>query len=314
MNEEFDERLTQISAMIDQLRSRSGKDRRELLDTLFRSVHSFKAAAHANGLSDLAVRAHEYEDLLHAIRTGRASLDELTDFDPPQNTQIEDVTPPEIRDSLKDEERHRLAECLAENANAYLVETSFSVSDFDRQFQQLKQELNEIGEVIATAPKVEGDKINFRILYATSSDLYRVAHQAMRAGQAVAETTGKNVYFSVRVNGSLDKSICDALADPLIHLVRNAVDHGIETEGHVAIEANANRITVSDNGRGIDPSILHQIFEPGYSTATEITEVSGRGFGLDVVKTAIETLGGKLRVSSEVGKGTTFEIFIKPGS
>jgi chemotaxis protein histidine kinase CheA len=67
-----------------------------LLDTLFRSVHSLKAAAHANGLSDLAARAHEFEDSLHALRTGRASLDELPDFDRPQNTHIENVIPPEI--------------------------------------------------------------------------------------------------------------------------------------------------------------------------------------------------------------------------
>src|SRR6185369_352132 len=125
MNDEFEDRLTQISATIDQVRASSGpssssKARRELLDTLFRTVHSLKAAAHANGLSDLAARAHEFEDSIHALRTGRASLDELPDFDPPQNTYIENVIPPEIHAALKDEERHRLAECLAENASVYL--------------------------------------------------------------------------------------------------------------------------------------------------------------------------------------------------
>lgn len=306
MNDDLAARLAQISAMIDQLRTLTGRDRRELLDILFRNVHSLKAAAHANGQNDLATRAHEFEDLLHTIRTGKASVDELTDFDPPQNTPIE--IPSEIRDSLKEEERHRLAECVAEGANVYVVETAFALADFDRQFQQLKEDLNKIGEVIATAPQAAGNKINFRIVYATASDLFRIVHQAMRAGQSVA--AGKDIAFSIRVSGSLDKAICDALADPLMHLVRNAVDHGIENEGHVAIEATPNQITVRDDGRGIEPAIMKKIFEPGYSTAAEITEISGRGVGLDVVKTAIEQLGGTIKVSSEVDKGSTFEIIL----
>ncbi len=316
MNDEFEDRLTQISATIDQVRASSGpssssKARRELLDTLFRSVHSLKAAAHANGLNDLAARAHEFEDLLHALRTGRASPDELPDFDHPQLTQIENVIPVEIHASLKDEERHRLAECLAENASIYLIETNFDVSDFARQFQQLKQDLNRTGEVVATAPMTEHGRVNFRILYATRSDLYRIVDQAVRAGRAVAAATGKEVEFSMRIDGSLAKSVCDALADPLMHLVRNAVDHGIATKGHVAIEATESRITVADDGRGIDPSAIDRIFEPGFSTAAEVTTISGRGVGLDIVKSAIEELGGAIKVSSEPGKGSTFEIIVK---
>jgi chemotaxis protein histidine kinase CheA len=271
-----------------------------LLDKLFRSVHSLKAAAHANGLNDLAARAHEFEDLLHAIRTGRASLDELTDFDHPQ---VENVIPPEI--SLNEEERYRLSQCIAESAKVYVIDTTFDLSDFDRKFQQEKEQLNRIGEVIAVFPRADGDQINFRIVFATKSDLYRILHQAMRAGQAI----GKDVRFSIRIDGSLDKSVCDALADPLMHLVRNAVAHGIENHGCVTIEANENRIVVEDDGRGIDPAILHRIFEPGFSTA-ELSEVSGRGVGLDVVKTTIEELGGTIRVFSEPGNGSTFEILL----
>lgn len=311
MNDEFADRLTHISAMLDQVRASAGKNRRELLDTLFRSVHSLKAAAHANELHDLAARAHEFEDLLHAVRTGRASLDELTDFDHPQTPQIESLIPAEISASLKDEERHRLAECLAENANIYLVETNFDVSDFDRQFRQLKEELNGIGEVIATTPKVDGEKINFRILYATDSDLYRICHNAMLAGRAVAKATGKDVDFSIRVDGTLGKPVCDALADPLMHLVRNAVDHGIELKGHVAIEASETRLAVIDDGRGMEPAILDLIFQAGYSTATKVSEISGRGVGLDIVTTAVEKLGGTINVSSEPGQGSTFEIVLR---
>jgi two-component system chemotaxis sensor kinase CheA len=189
----------------------------------------------------------------------------------------------------------------------YLVETSFDLADFDQKFQQSKKELNRIGEVIATFPKADGNGVNFTILYATKSDLYGILHQAMRAGQAAAEATGKQVDFSIRVEGSLEKSVCDALADPLMHLVRNAVDHGIETSGHIIIDGDERRITVTDDGRGIDPAILDEIFEPGFSTAS-VSELSGRGVGLDVVKNAVEELGGSIRVSSELGKGASFEL------
>jgi chemotaxis protein histidine kinase CheA len=315
MNDDFEERIRQISATIDQLRSNpgDGKSTRQLLDTLFRDVHSLKAAANADGLHDLAAQAHEFENLLHDLRTGKTRLDAETlrhEFKAPTNTQSEDIIPAEIRGSLKEEERHRLAECVAEGANVYLVETSFEIEDFDRQFQQLKESLERTGEVIATAPRTEHGKINFRILYATQSDLYRILDRAMCAGREVAKTTGKQVDFSIRVEASLDKSVCDALADPLLHLVRNAVDHGIETKGHVGIEATQTQIVVTDDGRGIDPSIVDRIFDPGFSTAPEVTNISGRGVGLDVVKAAVEELGGMIRVSSEPGKGTTFEIFL----
>ena len=327
MNDEFEERIGQISTTIEQLRARAGdgpgKDTRQLLDALFRTVHSLKAAANANGLNDLATRAHKFEDLLHAIRTGKASLHDLTDFDQPAHyelrdyvpaAQIEDLIPAEIRGSLKEEERHRLAECIAEHANVYLVETNFDVGDFDQQFQELKEQLNKTGEVIATLPKAEGGRVNFRILYATESDLYRIFDRAMCAGRSVAKSTGKQVSFAIRVDASLDKPVCDALADPLMHLVRNAVDHGIEITGHVTIGAtsddNETRITVADDGRGIDPLIREKMFEPGFSTASEISTISGRGVGLDVVKTAVEELGGTITVSSKPGEGSSFEILL----
>jgi two-component system chemotaxis sensor kinase CheA len=346
MSKEFEDRVAQISATVAQLREKAGDGRstRQLLDILFRSVHSLKAAAHANDLHDLAARAHEFENLLHAFRTGRAELDDEVlralddavtgfttgasypsiDLSEPVSSNTEGLVPAEIRNSLTEEERHRLAECVAENANLYLVETSFAVSDFDRQFQQLKEKLSETGEVIATSPKVESDKINFRILYSSdgnlsvlpgvtirklSDHLDRVLQQAVRAGQSVALQMGKQVDFIVRrEEASLDKSACDALSDPLIHLVRNAVDHGIEASGQVVIEASETRITVTDDGRGIDPAILDLIFQPGFSTATEITEISGRGVGLDVVKTAVEQIGGTVTVSSTLGSGSTFVI------
>ena len=143
----------------------------------------------------------------------------------------------------------------------------------------------------------------------------------------------------------IDKAMIDDLIDPLIHIIRNAVDHGLETPEerekagkkspatvYLAAFSEGNLITikVKDNGRGIDVDKVRRkaiekgvipadksisdkdaynlIFEPGFSTADKITSVSGRGVGLDVVKKNIEKLSGTIRVISELGVGSTFVI------
>ena len=123
-----------------------------------------------------------------------------------------------------------------------------------------------------------------------------------------------------------DDSLRDALVAPLLHLVRNAVDHGIEASdersrmgkparGRIVIETTSvgdqSTISVTDDGRGLNPDLIKQIFQPGFSTATEITEISGRGVGLDVVATTVTELGGSIDVNSEPGKGSTFRITLK---
>ena len=142
----------------------------------------------------------------------------------------------------------------------------------------------------------------------------------------------------------LEKRVIEKIADPLVHLVRNAIDHGLESPDDrkragkppagtllIAAEQHGNRchITVRDDGRGIDPAALRAaavrkgiasaseldqwtnerlfnlIFEPGFSTRTETTDVSGRGVGMDVVRVVTDSLGGAVRVQSELGRGTT---------
>lgn len=172
--------------------------------------------------------------------------------------------------------------------------------------------------------------------------------RAARAGQMAARATRKEVDFET-AGGEvrLDKSLADALSDPLLHLLRNAVDHGIEsptervntgknTRGRVLLEAVAEGsrvlLRVSDDGRGIDPARIREaaierglidlsatltkeqslrlIFRPGFSTAAAVSTVSGRGVGLDVVESAVEQVGGELRVQSEPQRGTTFEMLL----
>jgi two-component system, chemotaxis family, sensor kinase CheA len=148
---------------------------------------------------------------------------------------------------------------------------------------------------------------------------------------------------------NLDRSVVEALADPLVHLLRNAVDHGIEMpddraragkprQGTVRLAAaqvgDRILITVSDDGRGMDPDVLRRkavekglmdeeqaarlepsecfdlIFRPGFSTRAEVSDISGRGVGMDVVKTKIVELGGTLAVDSVVGRGSEVRLSV----
>ncbi len=170
--------------------------------------------------------------------------------------------------------------------------------------------------------------------------------RAARAGRAAAREAGKRVEFEVAGGDArLDRSLAERVADPLLHLVRNAVDHGVETEeerlaagkpaaGCIRIEADSEGglvvLRVSDDGRGVDVEAagraaaaaglvapdskitdahaLRLIFRPGFSTAARASLVSGRGVGLDVVERAVEEGGGEVRVRSLRGRGTTFEL------
>ena len=169
-----------------------------------------------------------------------------------------------------------------------------------------------------------------------------------RVVRDVAKQCGKDVALDLSgQNTDLDKGILDSLSEPLMHLVRNAVDHAIEpaderlTAGKPArgtVYLNAYHqgtqvvIEVRDDGRGIDPAhirelavrkgvikveeaarltdteALNLIFESGFSTASHVTEVSGRGIGMDVVRTVMDRLKGTVHVSSQKGKGTTIQL------
>ena len=169
-----------------------------------------------------------------------------------------------------------------------------------------------------------------------------------RTARRLARQSGKEV--SIQLFGGeteLDKRIMDELVTPLVHLIRNAIDHGLEptqdrlkagksTEGSLAISAfhrgNSIVIEVTDDGKGLDyekirkvavergiisesallspEECLDLIFQPGFSSADKVTEVSGRGVGLDAVKTTVEGLKGSISVWTEKGKGCTFQIIL----
>ncbi len=162
----------------------------------------------------------------------------------------------------------------------------------------------------------------------------------------IGRKQGKNVELVIKGEDTeIDKKAAEVLTDPLVHLVRNACDHGIEPvserlrlgkgeKGTLLLTASHEGsnlcIRVRDDGRGIDrpklfekarkegmeilspddPALLNAIFLPGISTCEEATSISGRGVGMDVVKTAVQSLGGSVDVESETGNGTEIRMFI----
>ena len=145
----------------------------------------------------------------------------------------------------------------------------------------------------------------------------------------------------------LDKTVMEQISDPLVHLVRNAIDHGIETtqerlakgkpeQGTIRLDAyhlGGNIvIEVGDDGKGVDPQVIRRkaiekgmldsetqlseqetydlLFQPGFSTAAQVSDISGRGVGMDVVKRNIKSLGGRIVMNSEVGVGTTIKVHL----
>jgi len=167
-----------------------------------------------------------------------------------------------------------------------------------------------------------------------------------RVVRDLANQRGKKVNLIIEGEETeLDKKIIDQIGDPLMHMVRNSIDHGLEepnertangktSEGLLYLNAthqgNSIVITVKDDGKGIDPDSLRKkavekgllsneeaaalsenealklIFRSGFSTAKEVTDISGRGVGMDVVRKSIESLGGSVDIQTELGKGTTF--------
>lgn len=198
----------------------------------------------------------------------------------------------------------------------------------------------------ARALREDFSALEERVMALRMQPLMPVLERAARGARIAARAAGKEIDLEV-VGGEVrvDRSLAEQVGAPLLHLLRNAIDHGIETaeerltagkpaRGRVRLEVAAEgsrvRVRVMDDGRGIDTErvarvavehglleagarisdehALRMIFRPGFSTAGRVSAVSGRGVGLDVVEHALERAGGEVRVRSVRGEGTTFEL------
>ena len=191
-------------------------------------------------------------------------------------------------------------------------------------------------------------ELQMAVMKARMVPIAKVFNKLPRLIRDLCRETGKEIELQLHGEETeLDKSIIEELNDPLVHIIRNAADHGIEApddrrtkgkqqRGTVIVKAehvgNHIVITISDDGNGMNPDTLKRkaiekglitetqaremsrreafdlIFMPGFSTATKVTNVSGRGVGMDVVRTNISKLKGTVEIESEVGKGSQFLI------
>ncbi|HYK75093.1 MAG TPA: chemotaxis protein CheA [Pseudoneobacillus sp.] len=217
------------------------------------------------------------------------------------------------------------------------------------RLEQISRELNnqELHETVERMTRVSGDLQNI-ILNMRMVPVDTVFNRFPRMVRQLARDLNKKLNLEIiGAETELDRTVIDEIGDPLVHLLRNAMDHGIETpevrrqrgkneEGTIVLKAyhsgNHVFIEIEDDGAGIsrervlqkaiskgivteqvaatlsDKQVYELIFASGFSTADKISDISGRGVGLDVVKNTIESLGGSVSIDSELGKGSVFSI------
>lgn len=205
---------------------------------------------------------------------------------------------------------------------------------------EMSKEVKEVGFNINRI----SDELQNAIMSIRMVEIRTILQKMPRIVRDISQSTGKKMELIMEGEGTeIDKTILEQISDPLVHLIRNAADHGVEAPkerlskgkpetGRIALRAyNKNKhvyIEIEDDGQGMDAEILKKkavekgliteteaerlnrgqlinlIFLPGFSTAKQITEVSGRGVGMDVVKSNIEKINGNVTIESIVDKGT----------
>ncbi|WP_018869471.1 chemotaxis protein CheA [Thioalkalivibrio sp. ALgr3] len=206
---------------------------------------------------------------------------------------------------------------------------------------------DELGKAISSLALVTSD-LQASVMKTRMQPVKKVFNRFPRVIRDLSRNLGKEIDLEIfGEETDLDKNLVEALADPMVHLVRNAVDHGIEMpeereaagkprRGTVVLgaaqEGDHIALIIKDDGRGMDPDALRRkavekelmepamaermtdreafnvIFMAGFSTKAEISDVSGRGVGMDVVKTSLNQLNGTVEIESEVGVGTTLRV------
>lgn len=354
------------------------------LNELFRLMHNLKSNARAMGHTAIGEVAHHLETIFGLVRDGERSFD--GDVVPvvfagldALGTMIravgENMPMPEASDLLDNLDRLVRGEAVTLTALAETTEEAgrkLELSDLVYiQVKKLDNLLNLVGELVIDRDRILtlAQELDHPALQATARHLFRISDDLQysvmdarlvgvgvllnkfpRVVRDVAATEHKEVELTLSGQDvQIDRNILQVITDALLHLVRNAVSHGLETPaertaagkpatGQLALSALTERddvlLQVRDDGRGIDTEAVRRkaverglisknqaasldeqgiwafLFEPGFSMAKEVTDISGRGVGLDVVKMALDSLGGQLRVDSVLGHGTTFTLVL----
>jgi two-component system chemotaxis sensor kinase CheA len=290
---------------------------------------------------ETSLPAEEIERTLHQIADlARVEVGEAEAEETPPSPRTEPPAEPartvRVRAELLDDFLDVAGELLL--ATAKLREIGRTIPEPQRREQE-----EGVDQLQAIVKDLHG-----RVMEARMTPLTVLSDRLPRAARDLARRTGKQV--EVVVTGAeieVDRALLDEIADPVMHLLRNAVDHGIESAaqriaagkrptGRVEVSARRERdrviLEVSDDGRGMDPEALRRAAVargaigaeaaaalpeadvlllaclPGVSTTSEVTDVSGRGVGMDAVKRSAEALGGSLSIRSRPGNGTCFTL------
>jgi len=357
-------------------------DDAEVVNTLFRMAHTLKGNADGLGLRPLAELAHALEDLLQSFREGKLrvtparvdvlleSVDALRTLLTRANAPSEDAAPAEllarIRKAVARGKGERGAERRAPEsekpepqaaaAEAELLTQRVDVSKLDRLLDlateiavdrgRLREALGAHAAAVLDESEHLFAELHDLVMRARLVPLRPILAHFARVARDLAAATGKQGRLVIDEHGvEVDMRVAQGLRDPLMHMIRNAFDHGVEPPAQrrargkreqatitlsARHDAGGVRIELSDDGKGLDRSLIlaravsrglvrdkdvlddravcDLVFAPGFSTAEAVTERSGRGVGLDVVRRHIEALRGTVEIASEPGQGTTLTL------
>jgi len=352
------------------LKLEENPEKKDYVDVIFRSAHTIKGMASTMGYDSTRELCKNIENIFDNIRSGK---DKLT---PPLVTSLlscVDILEKMISDeNFKIDLEPYLRKLVNPDENILSITkpTSSTKSPTIRvKMTDLDSLVNLVGELVISkmrlrrASEIGGAEETKEVIMEIDRLINDLQYQSMkvrlvpveqvfgRFRRLVRDTSQKlNKKVQLEMNGSnieLDRSVLDSITDPLLHILRNCVDHGLEFPDERLkmnkpetglIKINAQRkgedvqIIVSDDGNGIDlkkltkkaiekgiissdesekmtkDEILLLLGTPGLSTAKEVTDVSGRGVGMDVVISQVESVGGNVKIESEHGKGTTITL------
>jgi len=359
--QEAEVRLAELGRLL--LHLEQNVDDETLVRSIFRELHTLKGSAAVAGLDGVSRLAHDLEQLVEDVQTGRQPVtgtvidtllrgaDELgtavsareTDEQSPGTDHP--ATPASNGDHtgaagvimVPVERLDELTRLVGETTSAHLrvgrlLKDRFNVDPATcTEFNELSRSLNDLHD---------------RAMRTKMVPVSTITDQLARAVRDLARSHGKEVRWEIQgADTELDRSVLHQLSDSLTHLVRNAVDHGIETPAereragkspqavlrlHAMQLGSEVIIAVTDDGRGIDAEsvrreasrlgiptedlaeddLLALSFQPGLSTADFVTDLSGRGVGLDVVRANVEAAHGRVELHSQRGVGTEFRIIV----
>ena len=285
---------------------------------------------------DEANIAEEHVNASYAIRQGNAEATTAT------QTNISSSKSPTIRVSVDrlDHLMNLVGELVIDHTRINQVERMLRSNNVDESVEGLSQVSDHLSRIIAD--------LQDSVMKARMLPIEQLFNRFPRMIRDLTRDLGKDIELTIGGKDTeLDRTIIEKIADPLIHLIRNAVDHGIEMpqqrvlsgksrKGSLQIRAahedNLVVIYVEDDGAGIDPEKMKQsalrkgiitveeaealsdreaielIFRPGFSTASSVSDVSGRGVGMDIVRSHIQKLNGLIDIETKLGEGTRFKI------